>query len=132
MEENSYGVELGWAAIEEQRKIELTRLAPVDVPVGSGLDDNDLMMRWASEVQAASREQSLRLGQVVVFAVEPNRIRGAVLGKESDSPIPGVRILGARVKFDSDWGVGGRQEGLARYSFFLSTGLLFDQRPRNK
>jgi hypothetical protein len=125
--ENSYGVERGWAAIEERRKIELAKVIPFDLAFDPRAKDEALVMRWASEVQSVARQNWLRLGQVVVFALEPGRIRGAILGQESDKPVPAVEILGAGVKYDPERGLNSPERGDNYYDVRLMTGHLFDQ-----
>jgi hypothetical protein len=130
--ENSYGVECGRAAIEEGRKIEMAKVLPIDIAVNPGASDEALVMRWAAEVQSVSWQNWLRLGQVVVFALEPGRIRGAVLGQESDKPVPAVELLGASVKYDPERGLNSPDRGDNYYDVYLHTGQLFDQRSRDE
>jgi hypothetical protein len=130
--ENHYSIKRGWAAIEERRKIGLSKLVSIDMAFAPTAKDEALVMRWASEVQSVTRQNWLRLGQVVVFALEPGRIRGAVLGQESDKPVPAVELLGARVKYDPDRGLNSPERGDNYYDIFLQTGQLFDQRPRDE
>jgi hypothetical protein len=130
--ENSDSIERGWAAVEERRKIGLAKVAPIDIAVDPRASDEALVMRWASEVQSVARQNWLRLGHVVVFDLEPGRIRGAVFGQESDRPVPAVELLGARVKYDPDRGLNSPDRGDNYYDVSLQTGQLFDQRPRNE
>jgi hypothetical protein len=130
--ENSDSIERGWAAVEEQRKIELAKAIPIDIAVDPRASNETLVMRWASEVQSVARQNWIRLGHVVIFALETDRIRGAVLGKESDKPVPGVELLGARVKYDPERGLNSPDRGDNYYDVYLKTGKLFDQGPRNQ
>jgi hypothetical protein len=132
MRENSYGIERGRAAVEERRKIELAKVVSIDISVDPRASDEALVMRWASEVQAVARQNWLRLGHVVVFALEPGRIRGAVLGQDSDKPVPAVELIGARVKYDPERGLNSPDRGDNYYDVSLQTGQLFDQRPRDE
>jgi hypothetical protein len=132
MEENSFAIERGRIAVQERQKIPLSKVIPIDLSVDPKAKDEALVMRWASEVQSVARQSWLKLGQAVVNAVEPGRIRGAILGQESDQPIPGVELLGARVNFDPERGLNSPQRGANYYDVYLLTGLLFDQGPRDQ
>lgn len=127
MNENSFGIDRGWAAVEERRKIEMAKVILIDIAVNPGVSDEALVMRWASEVQSTARQNWLRLGHVVVFALEQGRIRGAILGEESEKPVPATELLGARVKYDPENGIGSPQRGIASYVVCLLTGQLFNQ-----
>ncbi len=124
--ENHFGIQRGRVAVEERRKIDLVQVIPIDVAVNPRSTDEALVMLWTSEVQSAARQKLLQLGQVVVFALEPDRIRGAILGRGSDKPIPGVELLGASMNFDPARGLGSPVRGSNYYDFHLSTGQLFD------
>jgi hypothetical protein len=130
--ENHYSIKRGWAAVEERRKIQLAKVIPIDIAFDSRAKDESLVIRWASEVQAVARQNWLRLGHVVVFALETGRIRGAVFGQESDRPIPAVELLGAKVNYDPSRGLNSPERGDNYYDVCLQTGQLFDQGPRNQ
>jgi hypothetical protein len=130
--ENHFGIQRGRLAVEERRKVELSKAIPIDIAVDPGAKDEVLVMRWAAEVQSTARQNRLRLGQVVVFSLDYDRLRGAILGQESNKPLPAVELLGARVSFDSERGLGSPVRGSNYYDFHLSTGQLFDQRPGNE
>ncbi len=132
MHENSFAVERGRAAIEERRKISLSEVVPIDIAVDPKARDEALVMRWASQVQSVARQNWLKLGQAVVYAVEPGRIRGAILGQKSDQPIPGVELVGARVNFDPTRGLNSPERGDNYYDVYLLTGQLFDQGSRDQ
>jgi 7,8-dihydro-6-hydroxymethylpterin-pyrophosphokinase len=125
--ENHYGVERGTTAVEERRRIALSKVLSIDIAVDPKAKDEALVTRWASEVQSVTRQNWLRLGHVVIFALEPGRIRGAILGQESDKPVPGVELLGARVKYDPERGLNSPDRGDNYYDVYLKTGQLFDQ-----
>jgi hypothetical protein len=124
--ENHYSIKRGWMAIEERRKIQMVKVIPIDIAVDPGASNEALVMRWASELQSVTRQNWLRLGHVVIFALEPGRIRGAVLGQESDKPVPGVELLGARVNYDPNRGLNSPDRGDNYYDIYLHTGQLFD------
>jgi hypothetical protein len=126
MRENSYGIERGSAAVEARRRIALVEAIPIDIAVDPKASDNALVMRWASEVQLAARQNWLQLGQTVVYSVEPGRIRGAVFGQKSNQPIAAVELLGARVKYAPDRGLNSPDRGSNYYDIYLLTGQLFD------
>jgi hypothetical protein len=104
----------------------MVKVIPIDIAVDPGASNEALVMRWASELQSVTRQNWLRLGHVVIFALEPGRIRGAVLGQESDKPVPGVELLGARVNYDPNRGLNSPDRGDNYYDIYLHTGQLFD------
>ncbi len=130
--ENSHTIERGWAAVAEERKISFARMVPIDMATDPKAPDEVLVMRWASEVQSTARQNLLRIGHVVVYAVEAGRIRGALLGQASDMPIPGVQLLGAKVNYDPTRGLNSPERGDNYYDYSLSTGQLFDQGSRDQ
>ncbi len=132
MTENSYGVQRGLAAVEEQSLIPLVKEIPMDISVDPKGPDEALVMRWSSEVQSTARQNWLRLGQVVVYAVEAGWVRGALLGEASDRPIPGVELSGAKANYDPNRGRKSLKPGVNYYDYRLSTGQLFNQGARDK
>jgi hypothetical protein len=117
---NSDTIEHGWEAVREQLKIKPKVLVPVEVRVAPNATEEALFMRWASEVQSASREKQVRIGTVVVTAAGSDWVRGAILGEPSDRPLPGIRLLGIQLQT-------GRPHRLAAYRLRLETGGLFGQ-----
>jgi hypothetical protein len=122
--ENSYGVERGWDALNERRKIRFVESVELEVAVPPAIKEDRLMLRWASEVQALAREKRLRVGLVAVVTQEPGRIRGVLFGERSEKTVPGVEILGARFReHPEEWDI--------RYEGRLSTGNLVDDEARH-
>jgi 7,8-dihydro-6-hydroxymethylpterin-pyrophosphokinase len=119
---NSRMIKHGYKAVEEQLKIKPRLLLPLEIAVDKKTTEEMLFMRWMSEVQSTSRENHVRIGEVIVTSAGANWVRGAIIGEAADAPIPGIQLLGVRLEPDAS-------NHMAAQNLRVWTGKLFGQPP---
>ncbi len=64
----------------------------LEVPIGTGASDSEVMHQWLTAVSQLLRASKMRLASAVVFEAQNDRVRGAVVGERLPEALADVRL----------------------------------------